>query len=718
MLSALFTTSCKEIMSNLDQPVSSYLTVNAADVTIPLDEGTYQIEASSINSDKPITYKSSNPEVATVDAKGIVTPLTDGETEITVAVEASENYNAGEQKVKIAVKQPLTFEAKKDGQIEVRFGGFVTEKPVVYTINKGAKKELTTNAFIDVKKGDKVQFESANATLTAGDGTWGVQIQPQQSCAVYGNVMSMISPDGNYHINKAITKDYALRGLLCGTGNWEYNPTTDTWECKELYTVAHDKYKLTLPATTLTKGCYYNMLAYTGLTETPELPATVIPDNAYQYMFNNCYELTESPAINVEAVGDYGCSQMFDNCNKLKKAGAIHVENVGPNAFRWTYENCKELTEAPSVTAETVDEYGFASMFYGCEKMTKANDINIKDAVGDYCLAWMFSNCISLTESPAISVKSLGNYGCYGMFYNNQKMTKAKPIYAEKTIGNYGLNWMFEQCVELTESPAITAETIGEGACKNMFSGCQKLKKANAIKVKTAGNSAFQNLFANKPELTEVVAVNAETMGERACSSMFSNCPKLTKVPATLPAINLANYCYEFMFASCTKLENVPALPATDLKEGCYLGMFYLCSSLQKAPDLKAETLADRCYESMFEECTKLSYVKCLAKSCSNYCSVTWMLYNAGTDESVTTRTLERDPDTYWYITASNYSNVLYVPIGWTITPPYEAISAPKATPSQVKEVPVLNRSARQKIEMPVSNKTSMKPEMPAMFKK
>ena len=675
MLSALFTTSCKEIMSNLDQPVSSYLTVNAADVTIPLDEGTYQIEASSINSDKPITYKSSNPEVATVDAKGIVTPLTDGETEITVAVEASENYNAGEQKVKIAVKQPLTFETKKDGTIRVQFAGFVPEKPIVYSINKGAKQEISSNTDIDVKKGDKVQFESANETLTAGDGSWGVQIVPLQSCAVYGNVMSMISPDGNYHTQKAITKDYALKGLLCGTGNWELNPTTSINECKELYTVAHDKYKLTLPATTLTKGCYNYMLAYTGFTETPELPATVIPDNAYQYMFCDCYELTEAPAINVETVGEYGCSQMFGNCNKLKKAGAVHVKNVGPNGLRWMYYCCGELTEAPTITAETVDEYGFASLFYGCEKMTKANDINIKDAVGDHCLAWMFSNCIALTESPAISVKSLGVYGCWGMFYNNQKMTKAKPIYAEKTIGNYGLNWMFEQCVELTESPAITAEEIGAYACQNMFSGCQKLKKANAIKVKTAGNYAFQNLFANQPELTEAVAVNAETMGEWACNSMFYNCPKLTKVPATLPAMNLALGCYQSMFEGCT--------------------------SLTEAPELPAEKLAQQCYTFMFYGCSKLSKVKCLAKTNESSYSLYYWLYNAGTDESVTTRTFTRSEDNNnWVVTDDNAwnSDQWYVPTGWTITPAITALSAPavksaraaSAAPSMKLVTPVM----------------------------
>ena len=44
LLSALFLTSCKEMMSSLDNPVSSYLTVGEADVTIPTGD-TYQINA-------------------------------------------------------------------------------------------------------------------------------------------------------------------------------------------------------------------------------------------------------------------------------------------------------------------------------------------------------------------------------------------------------------------------------------------------------------------------------------------------------------------------------------------------------------------------------------------------------------------------------------------------------------------------------------------------
>ena len=687
LLASLFTTSCKELVSNFDQPVSSYLTVNAVDVTIPLDEGTYQIEASSINSDKPITYKSSNPEVATVDAKGIVTPLTDGETEITVAVEASENYNAGEQKIKIAVKQPLTFEAKKDGIIRVYFNGFIPEKPIVYAINKGAKQEINSDTDIDVKEGDKVQFESANETLTAGDGSWGVEIMPLQSCAVYGNVMSMISPDGNYHTQKAITKDYALKGLLYGTGYWEYNPSTDNYECKELYTVSHEKYKLTLPATTLTQGCYNYMLAYTGLTEVPELPATVIPDYAYQYMFDHCLELTEAPALNLESVGNFGCSQMYESCMNLKKAGAVHVKNVGPNALRWTFENCKELAEAPAITAETVGEYGLAAIFYGCEKMKKANDINVKDADSQYSLAWMFSTCIALTESPAISVKSLGNYGCYCMFYNNMEMTKAKPIYIEKTIGNYGFNYMFIYCSELMESPAITAETIGAYACQDIFYGCQKLKKANAINAKTVGNSAFSVMFSGQPELTEAVAVNAETMGEWACSGMFYNCPQLTKVPATLPAQNLALGCYSSMFESCT--------------------------SLTEAPELPAETLANQCYAYMFYNCLKLNKVKCLAKTNESYYSLYGWLYNAGTDESVTTRTFTRsEENNNWVVTDNDpwEPDHWYVPTGWTITPTIEALSAPAAQSARAASAaPSMKLATPEKKDAPRVNVLSGK---------
>jgi hypothetical protein len=617
LLASLFTTSCKEFMSNLDQPVSSYLSVSDTSVVLNLDT-VYQIKANSINSDKAITYKCSDESIATVDANGLVTPVgnKEGDVEITVSVAASDNYNAGEQKVKIAVKQPLTFEALEDGSIRLFFYYVALDKPVVVTKNRTDKKEYTNPEGnyqyfdIDVKKGDKLQFESANDRTAIGAWNY-LRIAPRSNCAVYGNVMSMISPDGKYHTNKTITKDYALARLLYGYRHW----VTDHYEC---YTVQHEKYDLMVPATKLTNGCYYYLLANTGITKAPELPATEIPNNSYQYMFTMCGELPEAPAITVENVGEYGMALMFYQCSKLTKANAISVKTAGEGAFQG-----------------------------------------------------MFNSCVELTESPEINAKNIDYLACDGMFYNCQKLTKANAIAVEGTIGQEALVWMFEECVELTESPAITAESIGESACSNMFSGCQKLKKANAIKVKTAGNYAFQNLFANQPELTDVVAVNAETMGERACSYMFNNCPNLKNVPATLPATTLAERCYSDMFAGCTSLKKAPALPATDLKSYCYNYMFGGCSALTEAPELKAATLAYGCYCAMFLNCSKLNKVTCLATTNAPDALGIW-LAGAGTDTSVTTRTLVRaEANTNW---TNNDgwdwpSTNWYVPTGWTIDP-------------------------------------------------
>ena len=79
--------------------------------------------------------------------------------------------------------------------------------------------------------------------------------------------------------------------------------------------------------------------------------------------------------------------------------------------------------------------------------------------------------------------------------------------------------------------------------------------------------------------------------------------------------------------------------------------MFESCTSLTSAPELKATALTPYCYNGMFSGCTKLSTVTMLAPSekiskASNYC-YNW-LYNAGTDKTVTSRTLKvMDADAY-----------------------------------------------------------------------
>ena len=645
LLASLFTTSCKELASNFDQPVKSYLTVNVADMTIPTGD-TDTIKASSINSDKPITYKSSDESVAIVDENGVVTGVADGEAVITVSVEASENYLAGEQQVKVAVKRPLTFEALEDAWIGVAFNGTTLEKPIVYKKNNDAKVEITTDTWFPVEKGDKVEFESANERLTQQDWNWGVRIIASDGkCAVYGNVMSMISPDGNYHTNKTITQPFAFSGLLAGYDKWEEIPAgSGNWIQTGYYTVGHDKYKLLLPATTLTYGCYYDMFYNTGFTEAPELPATELADYCYQWMFESCGDLTKAPELPAK--------EMKEGCY-----GAMFY-NTG-------------LTEAPALPATTLANWCYQNMFKDCAKLTKAPSLPAAE-MKESCYQWMFANCINLKNAPALPAETLADY-CYGE--------------------------MFRGCSALTAGPALPAKEMKPYCYQGLFNSCAKLTKAPAMSATKLAYGCYDGMFYNSG---------------------------LTEAPA-LPVTDLAPYCYEWMFEECSDLTKAPALPATTLEEGCYYGMFCECESLEKAPDLNAETLVGYCYMYMFYNCTKLNYVKCLAKN-SAYRSVYAMLWNAGTDESVTTRTLERDPDTYWDVIPTGYvtSYYLYVNEGWTITPPY-SLEAPAAAPAkvskttpaleQVKDAPALGYSARQKAEMPARHQAPMNPEKPARFK-
>ena len=148
--------------------------------------------------------------------------------------------------------------------------------------------------------------------------------------------------------------------------------------------------------------------------------------------------------------------------------------------------------------------------------------------------------------------------------------------------------------------------------------------------------------------------------------NLFRNCAVLTSAPE-LPATALADDCYSFMFGGCTSLTATPELPAKKLADYCYNGMFTECTSLTSAPELPATTLAEGCYSSMFADCTKLSTVTMLAPSVQirswTNCVVYW-LYNAGTDETITSRTLIVT-DEAAYTTLKNETD--YLPAEWQI---------------------------------------------------
>lgn len=76
--------------------------------------------------------------------------------------------------------------------------------------------------------------------------------------------------------------------------------------------------------------------------------------------------------------------------------------------------------------------------------------------------------------------------------------------------------------------------------------------------------------------------------------------------PPVLPATELSDVCYGYMFNGCAYLEYCPALPATTLAEACYGYMFQGCKLINEAPELPALTCTRNCYSNMFVGCTNL----------------------------------------------------------------------------------------------------------------
>ena len=177
-------------------------------------------------------------------------------------------------------------------------------------------------------------------------------------------------------------------------------------------------------------------------------------------------------------------------------------------------------------------------------------------------------------------------------------------------------------------------------------------------------NARFCSLFLNCSVLTSAPELPATILANYCYYQMFSGCTNLTAAPE-LPATTLENSCYREMFWSCTNLASAPELPATILANYCYFGMFEKCTNLTSAPELPATVLAEACYGSMFLDCTKLSTVTMLAPSDqiskATYCCYNW-LYNAGTDGTVTSRTLIVTDEAAYNELVNNEA---YLPANW-----------------------------------------------------
>lgn len=247
----------------------------------------------------------------------------------------------------------------------------------------------------------------------------------------------------------------------------------------------------------------------------------------------------------------------------------------------------------------------------------------------DFCFYYLFAGCKLLLSAPDLPAETL-SVGCYAK--------------------------MFQSCTSLTATPQLPATNLAGRCYGDMFLGCTSLITASALPATEMESSCYENMFNECTSLQNAPNLPATTLADHCYAFMFGGCTNLTRAPY-LPATNLCYDCYIGMFFGCSNLTYAPELPATELADGCYCEMFYGCTSLTSAPVLPAKILKDYCYLDMFNGCSKLSYVKCLARRVdAHFCTAWWL------SDVAPTGTFVKNPDmTDWSIGDGG------IPEGWTV---------------------------------------------------
>lgn len=114
---AMTLTSCNELVSSMDNPVSSYVQFPKSELTI-LPGQVVQNAATTISTEN-ITYESSDEEVVKVDQNGNITAVAySGKATITASVKATEYYKAGSATCTVTIGSVLAAALEEGAIIE------------------------------------------------------------------------------------------------------------------------------------------------------------------------------------------------------------------------------------------------------------------------------------------------------------------------------------------------------------------------------------------------------------------------------------------------------------------------------------------------------------------------------------------------------------------------------------------------------------------------
>lgn len=204
-----------------------------------------------------------------------------------------------------AVGGSVTIGMKKTGSPDNYSLQYSADKSAWTTVELSA----TTDGIVTIPLGGKCYFRNGAETVINNisknqTNHWSFTMTGEGTVKADGNIMSLL--DASCEKNTMSDwPQHVFTGLFKG--------------CAKL-TVAPK-----LPATKLGQFCYMYMFEGTGIKDAPELPATTIPDGAYNGMFRNCKSLENVSPLPGTSLSRRAYNEMFAGCENLT---SVEIANI------------------------------------------------------------------------------------------------------------------------------------------------------------------------------------------------------------------------------------------------------------------------------------------------------------------------------------------------------------------------------------------------------
>lgn len=528
----------------------------------------------------------------------------------------------------------LCFTANTDGSwVSLHIAEYLDIRPVIEYIDSSTCiwTPYVSQSNIYLNAGQRVYFRAATDGVqiitSAGTSLYTSCFRMGGSIAASGDVTRLLSRNGTDSVG-----NYGFCGLFK--------------DCDALTSAPE------LPAVNLGNSCYESMFeGCASLTYAPALPAMNLAEYCYNSMFDDCVSLTNAPALPATNLAMSCYASMFSGCGSLAAAPDLPVTNLAMSCYKSMFSGCGSLTVAPDLPAMNLARTCYFGMFSGCSSLTVAPCLPAT-TLAPYCYSSMFDECSNLHE---VSIAAVDNLDLADFMIWLDQVAPSGAIVCTDTLWEFlpkdngsGVppGWVQKKPVE-PDALCFTANTDGstialhaatdilpkpvfeyydpamtswhqytDGTVVTLNAGQKVYFRAATNETQQLSNGSGDGEYT-KFSMTGSIAASGDvtrllnsegtvSVGAYGLCGLFRGCAALTSAPK-LPAVHLAEYCYNSMFYGCSSLVSAPALPATTLATACYENMFAYCRSLVSAPALPATALAPSCYRSMFSSCENLT---------------------------------------------------------------------------------------------------------------